>query len=215
MPRKTALTLLLVMVACVWQLTNVGAQNVTPLRQGEPIERAIAQGETHLYSVRLEKDQFLQLVVDQRGVDVVVRVNGPDGKRLGEYDTPNGANGPEGVTLVAHDPGLYQVEVAPLGQAGSAASGRYEIRIVDLRAATREELAAVNGRDVAKTKGVALLDETAATIQQIRSPNTRVRAQFRVAPLLWKVDEHRARKLIDEAIIGFNEYSARALAEDE
>ena len=88
----------------------------TSLQPGTPIERALAAGQSHSYTISLAQDQFLQLLVDQRGIDVVVRTFSPAGRRLREVDTPNGTDGPEDVTVIAETAGVYRIDVAPLDQ---------------------------------------------------------------------------------------------------
>ena len=139
----------------------------------------------------------------------------PDGNSLGEFDSPNGATGPENLSLVSKANGLYRIDVSPLEQEGNPAGGRYEIRILDLRPATEGELEAANNREAAKRKGLALLFEVADSLQQIRLPETRVRFQLQTAHLLWEADEKRARKLADEAIEGVNQYLASVDPDDQ
>lgn len=113
-----AMLLLSVTLLCLWTSEAVHAQGAdTPLQPGAPIERTIARGQTQSYRVSLERDQVLQLVVDQRGVDVVVRVFTPAGKSLGEFDSPNGTEGPENVSVLADAAGSYRIDVLPLDQA--------------------------------------------------------------------------------------------------
>src|SRR4051812_3294841 len=111
--RCPTLLLQLFILLCAAQAASAQA-DLTTLQTGIPVERTLAAGQSHTYSINLEPDQLLQLVVDQRGIDVVVRVFSPAGKRLGEFDTPNGANGPEDVTVIADAAGAYRIEVAPL-----------------------------------------------------------------------------------------------------
>jgi hypothetical protein len=91
----------------VGQLPGAG----TPLQAGTPVERSLGPGQSHNYTINLDAGQFLQLVVDQHGIDVIVRVFSPSGKRLGEFDTPNGDEGPENVTVVAIAAGSYRVKL--------------------------------------------------------------------------------------------------------
>src|SRR5262249_46100465 len=112
-----------------------------PLTLGVPIERELAGGETHAYQVTLSVGQYLHAVVDQRGIDVVVKVFGPDGKQIIEVDGPNGSQGPEPVFLVTEVAGSYRLEVASLEK--GAQPGRYEIRIEELRAATPQDLSRI------------------------------------------------------------------------
>ena len=63
------------------------------LQLGASIGRTIAWRQSHRFSIVLEKDQCAQVVVDQRGIDLVVRVQAPDRRNVAEFDSPNGANG--------------------------------------------------------------------------------------------------------------------------
>ena len=139
MLRRTAIPLLFILFSCLPLLRATAAQPASSsLGSGSMVERTIRLGETHSFSVRLEPDQFLQFVIDQRGIDVVVRLYSPGGERLGEYDSPNGTDGPEGVSLVADAAGVYRIAVSPLEQEENTPSGRYEIRVLDLRPATKQ-----------------------------------------------------------------------------
>jgi len=60
----------------------------TSLQLSIPIEGKLSAGQTHSYTISLTKDQFAQLAVDQRGMDVVVRVFAPDGKLIGKIHLP-------------------------------------------------------------------------------------------------------------------------------
>jgi hypothetical protein len=175
---------------------------------GSGIERTLANGQRHSFTISLEKDQFLQLVVEQHGIDVVVRAFSPEGKSLGEFDTPNGTEGPENVSLISDTAGVYRIEVAPLGQTDNVQPGRYEIRIIEIRRATEQELQAGKNQEVLKARGLALLAEVADSFSQIRQPQTRVRAQLQAAQLLWPTDEKLAAKIAADAMAGVKEYVA-------
>src|SRR5437660_1268034 len=169
------------------------------LQLGTPIERRLTAGQSHRYTIKLEQDQIAQLVVDQRGIDVIVRVFSPAGRRLGEFDSPNGTDGPEDVTVVAETAGVYRIEVAPLGGYENP-SGRYEIKIVELRKATEQELQAGKNQEVLKAKGLGLLIEATQAFPQLHRAQTRAGLQIRAAQLLWSSDEKRASKLMEQAI---------------
>jgi CubicO group peptidase (beta-lactamase class C family) len=104
------------------------------LNPGKPVERQLSQSEKHTYRVELKSGQSLFAVVDQKGIDVVVTVFGPDGKQIEEIDSPNGDQGPEPVSIVARAPGSYVIQVRPLEE--ETKPGRYEIRIERVLAAT-------------------------------------------------------------------------------
>src|SRR5262249_29485725 len=131
------------------------SRTAVTLETGKAIERAMAGGEAHDYKVPLKAGQFLHLVVDQRGIDVVVRVLGPDGKRLAEVDSPNGDRGPETVQVVAAASGDYRLEIRPLEKAANR--GRYQVKIEELLAADQyaERLAAAKAQADAVNKWLA------------------------------------------------------------
>lgn len=193
--------------------TRVHGQSVS-LQQGVSVERALARGQRHSFNVSLEQDQYLQVVVDQRGIDVVVRVFAPGGRMLGEFDSPNGTDGPESVSLISATSGAYRIEVAPLGEGEDVVPGRFEIRILELRAATAQELQAGQNQEALKAKGILLLAEVVENIEQIRLPQTRVRAQLQAVQLLWTSDEKLAGKLIARAIEDLKEYLAQVVGLD-
>ena len=114
---------------------SVAQVEAQQLEQHKPIERTLAAKETHAYTIALEVGQFLDAAVNQRGVDVMVRVFGPDGKPLAEIDSPNGSQGDEPITLEAKSGGRYRIEVTPLDQANNGSAGRYEIRINEVLSA--------------------------------------------------------------------------------
>ena len=118
------------------QATQSPAQvDAQQLEQQKPTERTLAAKETHAYTIALEAGQFLNAAVNQRGVDVVVRVFGPDGKLVAEIDSPNGSQGDEPIALEAKSGGKYRIEVTPLEPANNGSVGRYEIRINEVLSA--------------------------------------------------------------------------------
>ena len=62
----------------------------TVLEANKPLVRSLQGGETHSYRIATTNaNEFLSLLVDQRGVDVVLSVHSPDGVKLAEADGPN------------------------------------------------------------------------------------------------------------------------------
>jgi len=111
-------------------------RDARPLKFGEPIERELASGQSHAYQITLTAGQYMNVVVEQRGIDVEVMLFGPDGQRLSKADF-SGERGREVVRRVAEADATYRLEVRPASKDDDA--GRYEVKIAELRAATAED----------------------------------------------------------------------------
>src|SRR5579864_7728235 len=93
------------------------------LQPGHPIDRQLAAGLADEYAIHLEAGQFMHIVVQQMGVDVVVAIRDPQGKVIVEADRPNGFFGPEAVSFIASAAGEFRVNV----KNPSSAPGPYRI----------------------------------------------------------------------------------------
>jgi CHAT domain-containing protein/tetratricopeptide (TPR) repeat protein len=126
-------------------------------------ERELKGGETNSYRVNLAAGQFFQAVVEQKGIDVVVVLFGPDGKQIAESDSPNDRWGREPIVLVAAAAGDHRIDIrAP---SATAAPGSYAIKIIALREATAAD------NDYAKAQrlfdeGRVLRNQTSATARR-------------------------------------------------
>lgn len=124
-------------VSVVWVTLFVSqafAQVTDSLPSFSPQERELRENETHSYRLALSSGQFFYGLVEQKEIDLLIAVFGPDGQQLAETDSPNDRWGLEPVLLVAEKSGDYRVDVrAPTSK---VAPGRYEIRVVALREAT-------------------------------------------------------------------------------
>jgi CHAT domain-containing protein/tetratricopeptide (TPR) repeat protein len=108
-----------------------------PLVAGTMVEFDLAGGRTHAYAFDLAEGQYAELTVDQRGIDVAVSVAGPDGRRLAAIDSPNGAQGPEPLPVIAQAAGKHRLEIRSLD--ARAAAGRYAVQVQALRPATARD----------------------------------------------------------------------------
>src|SRR3712207_2093618 len=82
--------LLLTLSLLTSSLAAQSDKDIPPLELGKPIERELAGGQAHSYRIVLAAEQYLRVVADQRGIDVVVTLFGPDGRQVVEVDSPNG-----------------------------------------------------------------------------------------------------------------------------
>jgi CHAT domain-containing protein/tetratricopeptide (TPR) repeat protein len=112
-------------------------QEARLLEPGKPIEGELSGGQSHSYRITMTSGQYLHLVVDQRGIDAGVVLFVPDGKRMSVIDSTHQIGGSERLLVVTAATGIYRIEVC--SSETTARTGRYEIRIEELREATAED----------------------------------------------------------------------------
>ncbi|MBI4750639.1 MAG: tetratricopeptide repeat protein [Acidobacteria bacterium] len=106
-----------------------------------PGVQSLNPGEKHQYPLELNSNSFLRVLVEQKGIDVVVRLLGLDGNPVQEADSPNGTNGSELLSLIVDQAGNYILEIESLNK--KAQPGKYEIKIEAMRVATDQDRAQV------------------------------------------------------------------------
>src|SRR5262245_56947620 len=116
------------------------AQNVDEelsLEPGKPIERELSGGQSHSYKITMISGQYLHVVVAQRGIDVALALFTPDGKKVGEADIEKATVGAVAISLIAEAAGAYRIEARSAEK--TAQTGRYQVKIEELREATAED----------------------------------------------------------------------------
>jgi CHAT domain-containing protein len=114
-------------------------QEITNLDPGKLVDRELTGRETHAYRISMAATQYAEVLVEQRGVDVTVRVMGANGKLVAEFDSESRLQGQERVAWVTESPGMYQLEVRATYP--KMAAGPYQIRLAEVRAANDQDRA--------------------------------------------------------------------------
>jgi tetratricopeptide (TPR) repeat protein len=133
--------------------------------------------ETHRYKIALSPGLYLRVAIAQRGIDVIVTVLDPAGRRVARIDRPNGAYGPENVSVIAEAPGDYLIEVRTMLK--FAAPAAYVITATEMREATAE-----NRRRVAAEYAVGEAEELRA--EETADTLTQSVEKFSQAITLWR-----------------------------
>jgi CHAT domain-containing protein len=122
------------------QQSATGAQDtqeITVLESGKPIERELSSTQEHGYLIALAEGQCASVVVEQRGIDVVVQLLGTDGKSIVDFDAEIRNQGEEKIEVVAETAASYRLLVK--AKYPKLPEGRYEIRLIEVRNATAED----------------------------------------------------------------------------
>jgi CHAT domain-containing protein/tetratricopeptide (TPR) repeat protein len=148
------------------------------LIQGKPVEREIAAGASHNYSIALAAGEYLHASADQRGANVRLTLFAPDERKIIEVDSPDRMQGVEPLFFVATVPGSYRLEVSTPSE--TTLVGRYELRIVELRQAASQ--------DQTRAAAQALFNEAHGLSQrQAAESSQQALAKFTEALSRWQV----------------------------
>src|SRR5262245_55367779 len=155
-------------------------QDSQSLSIGAPIERELPAGQAHTYRIVLSAGQFALAQVEQRGANVSLAANGPDGKEFAHVNLRDTGEGLERLAIVADAASEYILKVRSENSIGSAAPiGRYEVKISELRPATEQ--------DRARLKAQTLCYE-AQTLSLEKAPDSKRKAArlYQEALQLWR-----------------------------
>ncbi|QUV98977.1 CHAT domain-containing protein [Chloracidobacterium sp. MS 40/45] len=109
----------------------------TALRPGTTLEQNVTGAEPHTYTVTLDQNDCLHLVVEQQGVDITLKLLAPDGSLALEQNTLNSPEGAEELLWVASTGGVYRLVVVPAAK--DQTRGRYVLRVLARRPATDDD----------------------------------------------------------------------------
>jgi CHAT domain-containing protein len=103
-----------------------------PVQEGTEVARHLAGGQVDGLRLDLEEGQFLHLVIEQQGVDVVSTLSDCDGELILQVDSLQGDQGSEHLLTVADRSGAYALRVKAWSGTGS---GTYSVKVESLREA--------------------------------------------------------------------------------
>ncbi len=148
--------------AAVFLLWRHGGIMPTPpqrLYVDQTVDEELKGGQSRSYLIVLEQDHFLDLVVEQRGIDVKLVFDGPGRERPIEIDSPNGAYGPERLVIVAEGSGDHRLDVVSGNE--KAKPGRFLLTLPPSRVATEADRRRAEAHEVF-AEGEALRRERTA-----------------------------------------------------
>ncbi len=137
--------------------TLVATSDIDPnqLQLDKAIERELKGDDAHSYTLKLEANQYVNAVVEQKGIDIVATLYSPNDEKIYEVDSPNGSEGPEPIYFISQTAGNYRLEVRSLEK--EAKSGNYEVKVNEQRASVVQDIDKVAGF---KAFGEAMLLES-------------------------------------------------------
>src|SRR5258708_7384325 len=120
-------------VADTFAQTSTPRAEITKLENGKAVERPLAGGQAESFRLELTANQYANIDVEQRGIDVVVRLVDADGKPIIEFDDDPRTTGTESAEIAVREDATITLTVEPRQKA--APPGRFEIKFTKLRGA--------------------------------------------------------------------------------
>ncbi len=99
----------------------------TELKQHDTISKEISSIKNHDYKLYLEENQLAFLMLNQIGVDVTITSFDTNGKKIREFDSPNGKYGPEMIIINSIKKGFYKLQVASIDP--KDIKGKYKLSV--------------------------------------------------------------------------------------
>lgn len=116
------------LLAMVTLLSAAAAQTPVPISRGTALEATLKPDVFHQYELYFEPGESAEIIVRQKGVDVVVDLKSPTGKLLDSIDSPTGRTGDEVVEIIAQESGTHRLIVRPFDNKEPSGSYRLEVR---------------------------------------------------------------------------------------
>jgi CHAT domain-containing protein/Tfp pilus assembly protein PilF len=145
------------------------------LPPNKTIERHLSGAETHSYKINLKKDEIFQATVEQKGVDVILRLKDSGNVILAEIDSPNGTQGFEQLAYVADMDGNFTFEVASFE---ASAKGIYFVRRESSKVATKEERILIEAHRTTMEANLSYAKNTAESLQAAAAKFARARILY-------------------------------------
>ncbi len=175
----TFIALTVLSVALSSSASEPRQQEAAAIDSGAAIERSVAIGEEHRYRLTLAAGECAAVVVEQRGIDIVVRASRDGETDVVEFQEEVRRTGQEQVDVVATEAGVYTLAIAP---SRGIYSGTYAIRLITRRTATDSERSMhearrlrTRGLDLAKAaryvEAQRLFDQAIAISEAARGPD--------------------------------------------
>jgi CHAT domain-containing protein len=170
-PALVCITVAIFTLCCRPANSNKTIPFISP---GAVVEAELAPGQVEAFQIFLEAGQYLRVGVQQQGIEATLALLDPEGKAVAEMESPYGAYATQSISILADVKGNHRIEVR--ASKDSAASGRFNLKVEDLRApetvdAARieAETAFMQARKLSSQVGIQLWEQAAEKFKEALS----------------------------------------------
>ena len=140
--------------ALLCTLTVIYAQAPATLALNKPVRASVGGWEPRVYQIELKAGQYLEAVVEEKGISIQVHLIDPAGKKVLELI----GSGNNAIHFIARDGGLHRLEIAAV-EPFDRPFGDCQVTVVRLATPTREDrLRAEALQDYLKASGTGTVD---------------------------------------------------------
>lgn len=143
--------------------------------QSNETSQILQKGETRSFPIALKAGQFVRIVVQQQGIDLVLTLLSPDDQAIAISDSPNDGDGAEVISAIAKVTGEYKLVLRSLDP---QASGNFTFAIETLRTAQESDRQYL-GAEVAFMEATKITDGNSVQKQQAIAKYLEVLPVFR------------------------------------
>jgi CubicO group peptidase (beta-lactamase class C family) len=111
--RKSVLKLIMTLFLTSNSMLLIGQVAKKELLLKKPIVTEIGSKEIHEYQIMMSENQFAFFKLEQIGTDLTITTLNPKGKKINDFDSPNGRAGFELFSITSTTKGLYTVKIKP------------------------------------------------------------------------------------------------------
>jgi CHAT domain-containing protein/Flp pilus assembly protein TadD len=135
--KKFFVSLVLASMFSLLHFNTFAQSDLTVLELKKTVESDIEAGASNSYQIKLDRAQYLYVVVKLQGIDLDVKLYGTEGETL--YDAGNLSGGPrvKTVFLVSETAGDYRLEI--IGRKDGKPNGKYRVTIEEIRPANEKD----------------------------------------------------------------------------
>lgn len=128
--------------------TNYIFAQADQLKLSTPLEREIAENETHSYQITVKTGEFVHLLVSQKKSDIFLEGFLPNQQKFASVDNSNTQEERERISFIAEADGVFRFDISRVRNFPSATGKDYEIILESQRLSTAQDKSRVTAESL-------------------------------------------------------------------
>lgn len=111
--------------------TQSDTPNIEYLSLNQPFTKNLKSGQKHVYKLKIERNQYFNVNIQQRGIDVAIELISPNNIKLNRVNSFSNIYSLEEILEAIKEPGIYSLEVK--NEQENVPLGEYTIELKEIR----------------------------------------------------------------------------------